>query len=834
MFNNEDSGKLLTNRYGDMYLYEVNGSAFNKAGSEAVYKQHFGGDLFKENALYILLGTDSGLLPRYLEKAGLPDGSYYIFIELPEVLERIQEALPDEGLGKKIILTTFDQWQHRAIEIEFQNYVYLNNMFFYPSIGAEDANLEGYRDVGRDLLEELEKLRWMLSAELGNEVFNIRQLENLAENRVPASCLKGLFSGKTAVVLGGGPSLDEVFPWLEKNREQVVVIAVSRIARRLLEVGLSPDIMVSIDPNPISFDISKEMLLLWERTLLVHMHHVISGLPGQWRGRNFFLGPRFAWESPLNEGILSSRGPTVTNTAISLALEMGVSQVLLAGVDLCFSQSGCTHAQGSDESRTGPQLGRGQLWIETNGGEMAETTPDLHFAITQIEAQAQQASERGCRLVNVGKDAARVPCVDYLPSGEVEIDPLPRLAFDMLLDQLPPDDSETRQGYYAEALAELDRAIACFEEVKGLSEEALEANAAFFDMRGKGRQRLQYKAKMDEIDGKLKSSFPDFERLFKQFGIRGLLKMTHVDQDKEWDQEDVDKLSRIYYEAYRDSAARLLEITENARRRLLTRIEEERGAPDFEALWEQWEKDKQPGRALVWLTRHPGKKLLPSVQARMEEFEKKFQAILDDQDTLHMKRTRIWSGFGQVRGKLRQMFKLAQRDHLEKLVGCLAPLEDTEAQFLFHLGQGYLAELDGDGEGALSEYLVLIDGLFEDQSNPILEDGLHRVLSISLDRSDAEHALLAARCLSGMSPVYLPCYADLLRLVGAKNEALDIYADYLEKVPDDLVVMLKLGRFYLELGIEEGARLMFDTVLEKDPANQAATSLLSELAEKAG
>ncbi len=111
---------------------------------------------------------------------------------------------------------------------------------------------------------------------------------------------------------------------------------------------------------------------------------------------------------------------------------------------------------------------------------------------------------------------------------------------------------------------------------------------------------------------------------------------------------------------------------------------------------------------------------------------------------------------------------------------------------------------------------------------------MHRVLSISLDRSDAEHALLAARCLSGMSPVYLPCYADLLRLVGAKNEALDIYADYLEKVPDDLVVMLKLGRFYLELGIEEGARLMFDTVLEKDPANQAATSLLSELAEKAG
>lgn len=829
VLDGENISGFLKNNYGDEYLYEVNGSAFNKAGSEAVYQQHFGDKLFEKNSLFILLGTDSGLLPRYIEKRGVPEGSYYIFIELPRVLEKIEEVYPSGDFGKKIILTTFDQWQHRAIEIEFQNYVYLNNMFFFPSVGAEDANLEGYRDVGRDLLEELEKLRWMLTAELGNEIFNIRQLENLAENRLPAACLKGMFPGKTAIVLGGGPSLDDVLPWLgeSRHREQVVVIAVSRIARRLIEVDITPDLLVSIDPNPISFDISKEMLLLWERTVFVHMHHVISGLAGQWRGRNLFLGRRFAWESTLNEGILSTPGPTVTNTAIALAVEMGFAQLLLAGVDLCFSQSGCTHAKGSDESKSGPQLGRGQLWVETNGGNMAETTPDLHFAITQIETQAAQAAGRGCRLVNVGRDAAKVPGVSFLAIDETEIDPLQQPAFEVMIDQLPPDDREARTRFYREALAELERAIGSFKEVEGLADDALQANAAFSDRNTNGSLRLKHKARLDEIDSQLKNNFPDFEMLFKQFGIRGFLKMTHVDQDKDWDQEEIEKLSRIYYEAYRDSAARLLEITESARKRLLTRLEEEGNAPDFETLCEQWETDAQPGRALVWVTRHPGWQLPVSVGERLADLENKFQAILDNHETLHLKRAQVWSGFGQVRGKLRQLFKLGQQDHLEKLLGCLEPLEDAEAQLLFHLGRGYLAELEGEVEKALGDYQALIEELFEDQANPILEDGLQRVLSLSLERRDTEHALLAAKCLSGVSPIYLPHYAELLRLLGATCEALDVYADYLAKVPDDIVVMLKLGRLYLELGLGEGAQLMFDAVLEKDPENQAATNLLA-------
>ena len=48
--------------------------------------------------------------------------------------------------------------------------------------------------------------------------------------------------------------------------------------------------------------------------------------------------------------------------------------------------------------------------------------------------------------------------------------------------------------------------------------------------------------------------------LTEKFGIKNFLKITQGDQDRDWDQDDVERLGRIYYEAYRDSAERLLNI----------------------------------------------------------------------------------------------------------------------------------------------------------------------------------------------------------------------------------------------------------------------------------
>ena len=821
-------GPFLVNSFGDRYLYDVNGSVFDKVGSDVVFQKHFGESLFVENTLYIIIGSDSGLLPQYIAKKGFPEGSYYIFIEPPTVFSQIR-SLPLMPNHEKIYITTADEWLKCAEEIGYKNFVYLGNLQFVSSFAAMDGRFSDYFELLVQIQEELEKIRWSTNAELGAEIFNLRQLENIAENRVSATHLEGLFPGKTAIVLGGGPSLDPILPWVIENRNCLFVIAVSRISRRLLEVDLSPDVIVSVDPHQISFDVSKEMLRFWKKTVFVNQYHVVSTLLGQWCGRSLFFGARVPWDSPLNENIMTAPGPTVTNSAIDLSVKMGFAQVLLAGVDLCHSRDGYTHAQGSNERQAGPQLGQGRLWIETNGGWLAETTPDFHFAAAQIGAQATAAKQEGCEIINLSDNSAKMEDVGYCAPNDLSLEAFPKTGFTTIIEILPEDTAETRSAYYRKALAEIVRSQNSFREIKRLSNEALKANALFFGKLGKDKGNRKHRVKMDRIEKKLKNSFSDFSLLVKQVGIRDFLKMTQGDQGKTWDEDDAEKLGRIYYEAYRDSADRLLKIVDSAATRLKSRLEEEVAQPEFQKLIQQWEQDKQPGRATGWKITHPQgfipEKFLPQFQQLADEFEE----ILANQETVHLQRARGYSQLGQVRGKMQMMYRQRQVENLSHLVENLKAQDEDDAIALALLGGGYLAELTDNVDEALSFYQQLIDLPNERRNIQILEETLKRLLSLSLKNHDSKNARVVAECLAGISVTYLPHYAELLWLLGEQRTALDLYADYLEEVPDDHVVMIKLGKHYAEIGVSDGARLMFETVLQQDSSNVSAEKLLAKL-----
>ncbi len=829
MENVNNVGPFLINSFGDRYLYEVNGSAFDKVGSEVSFSKHYGKELFEENSLYVIVGSDSGLLPQYLVKQGLPEGSYYIFIEVSAVLTRLKTNIPEDGFHKKIMMTTAEEWLLCANEIEYKNFIYLGNLKLSLSFAAADGRYSEYLVLSNQIQEELEKIKWSANAELGAEVFNQRQLENLPENRISAVHLQGIFDGKTAIVLGGGPSLDEVISWVIEHRSSLVVIAVSRIARRLSEVDLSPDIIVSVDPNQISFDISKEMLMLWEDTIFVNQYHVVGSLLGQWRGRSLFFGPRVPWDSVWNENTMNAPGPTVTNSAIDMCIKMGFKKILLAGVDLCHSRDGYTHAQGSNERQSGPQLGRGQLWVETNGGWLVETTPDFHFAATQIGAQATLAKQQNCRIINLSESSAKMDDVDYLPSVEVKLQILPSSAYHMIIEALPSDTVEERVIYYQGILTELRKSQNAFREIKKLSNEALKANAMFFGRRGKDKGNRKYRVKMDRIEKKLKNNFSDFSLLVKRVGIRDFLKITQGDQGRTWDEDDAERLGRIYYEAYRDSAGRLLTMVDSAAKRLRSRLEEEQDHPDLKKMMEQWKQDGQPGRAIVWRTVHPQYPIPEEFSQQFIELEQEFGKTLTNKETAHLQRARGWAQLSQVRGKMQIMYKQKQAENLRHLVSSLSQQKGCEALSLAHLGKGFLAELDNDVDTALSEYQQLIDIPEEERDLPILEDALKRLFSLSLQNHDYENACMIAECLASISAAYIPYHADLLWLLGEKRTSLDLYADYLELVPDDHTVMIKLGRHYLEIDLEDGARLMFETVLQQDGSNTAARVLLDEL-----
>ncbi len=819
-------GQFIQNRFGDRYLYEVNRSAFDRIGSAAVYKKYLDEGLFLPERLFILVGTDSGMLLSHLTKSKLPDGSRYILVELPQVLEVIRSTGMLEDLPDKIRVVTLDQLWEQAKVFQLQNYLFLGAVELLDSIAAMDANVPEYRELSDHLREQLQAIEWSTRSSLGSRDFVLRQLENLAENRIPAIHLKGHFAGKTAVILGGGPSLDEILPWVLEHKDRVAILAVSRISRRLLEFGLAPHLVFSVDPHDVSFDVSREMLHFWDRALFVHSHHVSPKLLGQWRGRSVYAGDRFPWPTPSNPTNLSGAGPTVTNTALSVAVEMGFSQVVLAGVDLCYSQSGMTHASGSFESAVGPKLDN-VLTVETNGGWRAETGPDYFKAIEVLNYQAGFAEKRGCCVINPSRGAARMANIQHLQLSEILIDPLESPMWPKVLEFLPEDGKDQRLAHYHLVVAELESVKQQLKKIKELAGEALYCNKGLFGKHG-GKADFKFKGRMDKIEADLNKNFSELIPLVKKFEIRSFLKVIRLDEQKAWSDKEIEKTAEVYYEAYQASAERLLDLVGEALTRLEAREREEVADFPLEQMSALWRRDGQPGRLQVWRDRAPdSERIIAQQRELVSALDDEFQVMMTTSETVQAKRARHQRSLSPLRGKALRLFKSKDRAGLEQLAGALDLHVDQErAPFLKALVEGYIAELQGDYPEALEHYQALVGETFD----PLTEDALRRIAFVGIEIQQVEFSQLALDCLANAMFVYKPQYADLLRLLGQHQAAADLYVDYLEKVPSDFGVLLKLGQLYQSMGAGDAARQVFQMVLEQDPENGAARELLAGVA----
>ena len=140
---------------------------------------------------------------------------------------------------------------------------------------------------------------------------------------------------------------------------------------------------------------------------------------------------------------------------------MGFAQIILAGVDLCYSKSGMTHASGSNESAVGPKLDN-VLTVETNGGWRAETGPDYFKAIEVLNYQAGLAQKRGCCVINPARGAAKMSNIRHLEFSEINIESLDCSMWPKVLEFLPEDGKEQRLAHYR--LVEIGRA-SCRERV---------------------------------------------------------------------------------------------------------------------------------------------------------------------------------------------------------------------------------------------------------------------------------------------------------------------------------------------------------------------------------
>ncbi len=821
------------NQFGDRYIEHFVGAIFKINSATTEFKERFGNALFQESTLYIIVGSDSMLLPKFIIKQGLPRGSRYLFIEPDEIYSHIESNIIPTELQERVAISRESQWVTSAHKLALLNYTYSGKISYVRSCAAQQTTHPAYPALAQSVNRELRHLFWLFTAQFDSHIFFNSQLANLAENRVPSAHLRGSLKGKCAIILGAGPSLDELIPWIKQHRNDAVLIAVSRISARLLQAGIEPDIIVSIDPQFVSFSVSKEMLNLSNRTIFINGCHTTPLLLGQWPHRNLFLGPRLPWDDDDFDNI-ETIPPTVTNNAILLAQEFGCSQIVLTGVDLCYSAAGHTHAQGTVEYAAGPMLGRIDYTVTTNAGIEAETNKGYYEAIKVISRQAVTAREQNCTIINLAISAAKIDGVEYIhPEAFVITEPLSQPAWQSLTSLLDNDSREDRCTYYNTMVTLLNQAGNELKWIKKLSTIALDCNTKMAALINTP-EYSKHKRRMEKIERRLETRFKMMSKTVKRYNSVGFAKIITADSGDDWSADELFNKTKIYYEEFLHGATLLLEVINDAKQRLLSRIEEERPSPDFEMLFNQWQQDIGYGRADIWKQRHPEtyKNASPQVKERIESMHSQFHAMLSaDKENFEQGFKNLISAantFGSITENSIAYHAKGDVMGLKRISTGLSKRTEPLAIQTKLFTDGLIAELDHNHKQAEALYYSIDAKINSDLKQIALE----RIVNFSLTNEDYQTILPALKLLAESRVSYQPFYARFLALTGEVNTAIAEYTRYLQECPGDLDTMLELGILLSDVGAHEAADSALSHIIATDANHPGVEKLTQVLKQK--
>ncbi len=219
--------------------------------------------------------------------------------------------------------------------------------------------------------------------------------------------LKDRFEGKTVVMVAAGPSVSKHYEELKNLPEDVVVVAVSTIYRKLLSEGIRPDYVVHIDPQIKTFghlkDINEDIPLLVLST-------AFEGCARLYPGKSYIIyqeGYYLAEQEAIKGYQLYETGGSVSCVALEVAYKLGASKIVLIGLDLAYTD-GLAHAKGVSKQKTA-DLANAYKVKGYYGGEVPST---LVFAGFIDWFSDYVKRHKDCKIINATEGGADIPGVD--------------------------------------------------------------------------------------------------------------------------------------------------------------------------------------------------------------------------------------------------------------------------------------------------------------------------------------------------------------------------------------------------------------------------------------
>lgn len=225
----------------------------------------------------------------------------------------------------------------------------VENIFFSKLVDV--VICPGYREVQEELVNRvIESTKRVFN----NTIVNKNTLEYMSEDMLqcvfhnipyivksnPINSLKGVFKGKTAVVVSSGPSLSKNLKYLKKYNDNVVIITCSRNLDYLASEDIIPHLVCTIDPGDFAYDLIENSMN--KDLFFVSGEHTNSKTMKSIHGKNIFSTTLF--QEFINKITRRSyeKFPSISSVAhlcTIMAVYMGCKNVLLIGQDLAYTDN---------------------------------------------------------------------------------------------------------------------------------------------------------------------------------------------------------------------------------------------------------------------------------------------------------------------------------------------------------------------------------------------------------------------------------------------------------------------------------------------------------------
>ncbi|WP_294946240.1 6-hydroxymethylpterin diphosphokinase MptE-like protein [Sulfurivirga sp.] len=798
---------------GEKWLETVNGNAFSRRSSGEIFRHTFRSTFEKPSHLYLIVGSDSGLLANWIARHYCGEHRHFIFIEPAEVLETLRPALPDADCMEFVSAEALDLDE---VAERFPAYTGYRRYSLVRSLGVLDRVSDEYGRLWEEVHDRFKLFDHEQNSLRANRKFIDTQLYNVPFNHHPVARLENLLREQSVIILGGGPTLDDGIDWLKTHRDEIIVVAVGRIARRLLEEGIEPDFFTSVDPNEVSYDNSK-WVTEFERPVLIHTNYTNSTLLAEYAGPQCFTDARYPWPTSENPDNLITQGPTVVNTTLSIVTMMGARNIYLLGVDFCYGASGETHESKSIESQQGGLTHSGDLTLETYSSRQAVTNAVFFDAARSASEFARSLhSHSDSRIWQLGKESARLDGVPLVTFEQIALnEPGIQREVTERAHSLLAEDRNRRRSFLKRQQQELQDKRKLFRQVQDWGEEGLEIARKLFEdydrLDDQTRRITRIKSKLEHEKYAWLSPF-----LYNYAMGNYARFLSPEGGGEEQSQEEIKENLINYFTALHTTAHAMVETLEEAIAHVNNHLDELN--PDLlDRVANYWRDHLQEGRVRVWLHRHgiSSEQLPEQDRHTAEQLLRAWREKLSNTEDSKLVR-KLKQATEQMKHHLaviREAFEEENRPVLEQTIKALEHMKHERARSTLALARGHLAELEGNTDEALEHYLQVTEA-------DMMHTALNRIAKIAFDRQDLKLALDALELLTRYDDHYFVAYADALMMLGDPAGAIQIYDHYLQKHMDDWGVWLKAARAAIAGGDLQAADQCL-TMVEKESEDES-------------